>query len=77
MNLEKSKPKSTFETHIPKFIGIIVNLFESLEPRALENLSNGLCVPNYPTPPIFSDVPLIASNDWQGGMFKMAGHTTE
>ena len=43
MNLDKPKPKSTFETHIPKSIGIIVNLFESLEPRAYENLSNGLC----------------------------------
>ena len=63
MNLEKSKPKSTFETHIPKFIVIIVNLFESLEPRAYENLSNGLFVPNDPTLPIFCDVSLIASND--------------
>ena len=59
------------------YIGIIVNLFESLEPRAYENLSNGLFVPNDPTLPIFCDVSLIASNDWRGGMFKMAGHTTE
>ena len=77
MNLDKPKPKSTFETHIPKSIGAIVNFFESLEPRAFENLSNGLCVPNDPTLPMFCDVPLTASNDWRGGMFKMARHTTE
>ena len=63
MNLDKPKPKSTFETHIPKSIGAIVNFFESLEPRAFENLSNGLCVPNDPTLPMFCDVPLTASND--------------
>ncbi|KAK7847279.1 udp-glycosyltransferase 88b1 [Quercus suber] len=53
-------------THLPKSAGIIVNSFDSLEPRALETISNGLCVPDGPTPPIFCIGPLIASNERRG-----------
>lgn len=55
-----------FATHLPKSAGIIVNSFDSLEPRALEAITNGLCVPDGPTPPIFCIGPLIASNERRG-----------
>ncbi|KAF5178325.1 Udp-glycosyltransferase 88b1 [Thalictrum thalictroides] len=48
-------------SQIPKSKGIIVNSFESLEPRALEAISNGLCVPHAPTPPVYCIGPLIAT----------------
>ncbi|KAA8539973.1 hypothetical protein F0562_026665 [Nyssa sinensis] len=53
--------------HLPKAAGIIVNTFESLEPRALKAMLDGLCVPNEPTPPIYCIGPLIAANDRTGG----------
>ncbi|PIA35640.1 hypothetical protein AQUCO_03500178v1 [Aquilegia coerulea] len=46
--------------NIPKAQGIIVNSFESLEPRALKAIREGLCVPNSPTPPLYCIGPLIA-----------------
>ncbi|GLT65281.1 hypothetical protein SLA2020_377200 [Shorea laevis] len=44
-----------------KSAGIIVNTFESLEPRVLKAISDGLCVPDGPTPSIFCIGPLIAT----------------
>ncbi|KAJ8759514.1 hypothetical protein K2173_007131 [Erythroxylum novogranatense] len=49
-----------FCTQLPKADGIMVNSFDSLEPKALEVLSNNLCVPNGKTPPIYCIGPLIA-----------------
>ncbi|KAI9112911.1 hypothetical protein K1719_016025 [Acacia pycnantha] len=38
---------------MPKTVGIIVNTFEALEHRCLRAISDGLCVPNSPMPPIY------------------------
>jgi hypothetical protein len=46
-----------------KSAGIIVNTFESLEPRVIKAISDGLCVRDGPTPPIFCVGPLIASSN--------------
>lgn len=46
-----------------KSFGIIVNTFQSLEPRAITAISDGLCIPNAPTPPIYCIGPLIATNN--------------
>ena len=54
-------------SHLPKSAGIIVNSFDSLEPRILEAVSDGLCVLDGPTPPIFCIGPLIASNNNRSG----------
>lgn len=40
--------------------GIIINTFHSLEPRAITAISDGLCIPDAPTPPIYCIGPLIA-----------------
>ncbi|RVW94580.1 UDP-glycosyltransferase 88B1 [Vitis vinifera] len=53
--------------HLPKSAGIIVNTFEVLEARALKAISDGLCDPQSPTPPIFCIGPLIAADDRLGG----------
>ncbi|KAG5558684.1 hypothetical protein RHGRI_008590 [Rhododendron griersonianum] len=51
-------------THMPKSAGIIVNTFESLEPRAIKAISAGLCVPDEElTPPLYCIGPLVAAND--------------
>ncbi|KAI9112981.1 hypothetical protein K1719_016095 [Acacia pycnantha] len=44
---------------MPKTVGIIVNTFEALEHRCLRAISDGLCVPNSPMPPIYPVGPLI------------------
>ncbi|KAG5558685.1 hypothetical protein RHGRI_008591 [Rhododendron griersonianum] len=56
-----------FLNHMPKSDGIIVNTFEALEPRAVKAISDGLCVPNGVTPPVFCIGPLIASGEGRGG----------
>lgn len=43
----------------PKTAGIIINTFEALEPRCIRAISDGLCVPDGPTPPIYPLGPLI------------------
>uniref|UniRef100_A0A2N9HLW5 Glycosyltransferase n=1 Tax=Fagus sylvatica TaxID=28930 RepID=A0A2N9HLW5_FAGSY len=43
--------------------GIIVNTFEALEPKAIQAFSDGLCVPDAPTPPLYCIGPLIATNN--------------
>ncbi|KAJ6926201.1 UDP-glycosyltransferase 88A1-like [Populus alba x Populus x berolinensis] len=45
----------------PESAGIIVNTFVSLEARAVKTTSEGLCVPNKRTPPIYCIGPLIAT----------------
>ncbi|CAN1158526.1 UDP-glycosyltransferase 88B1 [Linum perenne] len=52
-----------FAALLPKSAGIIVNSFDSLEERAVKVISNGLCVPDGPTPPIYCIGPLIAGRD--------------
>ena len=56
-----------FFSQMPNSAGIIVNTFESLESKALKAISNGLCLPDRRTPPIFCIGPLIASDDHRGG----------
>ncbi|OVA02986.1 UDP-glucuronosyl/UDP-glucosyltransferase [Macleaya cordata] len=48
---------------LPRSQGIIVNSFESLEPRPIKAISDGLCVPDAPTPPVYYIGPLIASTN--------------
>lgn len=50
-----------------KSAGIITNTFESLEPKAIQALSEGLCVPDGPTPPVYCIGPLIAKNNERSG----------
>lgn len=45
----------------PESAGIVVNTFASLEARAVKTTSEGLCVPNKRTPPIYCIGPLIAT----------------
>ena len=42
--------------------GVIVNTFEALEPRSLKAISEGSCIPNGPTPPVFYVGPLVATH---------------
>ncbi|GFZ06426.1 UDP-glucosyl transferase 88A1 [Actinidia rufa] len=53
--------------HLPKSAGIIVNTFELLEPRAIKTISDGLCVPDEPTPPLYCIGPLIAADNRTSG----------
>ncbi|CAK9176927.1 unnamed protein product [Ilex paraguariensis] len=48
--------------NMAKSSGIITNTFESLEPRAVKAISEGKCITNGPTPPVYYIGPLIASN---------------
>ncbi|KAD4585947.1 hypothetical protein E3N88_23548 [Mikania micrantha] len=45
----------------PKSAGVIINTFDSLEPRAIKAITDGVCVPDNPTPPIYCVGPLVAS----------------
>uniref|UniRef100_A0A6N2N694 Glycosyltransferase n=1 Tax=Salix viminalis TaxID=40686 RepID=A0A6N2N694_SALVM len=45
----------------PESAGIIINTFESLESRAVKTASEGLCIPNDRTPPIYCIGPLITT----------------
>ena len=53
-------------THMAKSDGLLANTFESLETKAITALSNGLCVPDGATPPIFCIGPLISSSNQDG-----------
>ncbi|KAK9075363.1 hypothetical protein SSX86_003686 [Deinandra increscens subsp. villosa] len=44
----------------PTAAGIIINTFEALEPRAIKAITDGVCVPDRPTPPIYCVGPLVA-----------------
>ncbi|KAJ4962816.1 hypothetical protein NE237_022755 [Protea cynaroides] len=41
--------------------GIIINTFECLEPTVIKAITDGFCVPDAPTPPLYCIGPLIAS----------------
>ncbi|KAF8044096.1 hypothetical protein BT93_A2161 [Corymbia citriodora subsp. variegata] len=43
--------------------GIIINTFEKLEPRAVQAIRDGECVPGGPTPPLYCIGPLITSGE--------------
>ncbi|KAI3705755.1 hypothetical protein L1987_75996 [Smallanthus sonchifolius] len=45
----------------PKSAGIIINTFDSLEPKAIKAITDGVCVPDMPTPPIYCVGPLVAA----------------
>ncbi|XP_066355905.1 UDP-glycosyltransferase 88B1-like [Miscanthus floridulus] len=45
---------------MPDARGILINSFESLEPRAMRALRDGLCVPDRPTPPVYCVGPLVS-----------------
>ncbi|XP_022734355.1 UDP-glycosyltransferase 88A1-like [Durio zibethinus] len=47
--------------------GIIMNTFESIEPRAIKTIGDGLCVPDCSTPPIYCIGPFIANGGAAGG----------
>nr|BBC62110.1 glucosyltransferase 10 [Nemophila menziesii] len=46
-----------------KSCGIMMNTFESLEPKAVKALNQGLCTPGVQTPPLYFIGPLIATGD--------------
>ncbi|GJM93221.1 hypothetical protein PR202_ga09765 [Eleusine coracana subsp. coracana] len=46
---------------MPESNGILVNTFESLETRAVRALSDGLCVPDRVTPPVYCIGPLVSA----------------
>ncbi|XP_042507300.1 UDP-glycosyltransferase 88F3-like [Macadamia integrifolia] len=46
---------------LPKSKGIIVNTFESLESKVIKAITDGLCIPDVPTPPVYCIGPLIDS----------------
>ncbi|XP_057483475.1 UDP-glycosyltransferase 88B1-like [Actinidia eriantha] len=55
--------KSFFSTAIQmaKSSGIIANTWRAFEPRAIKTISDGLCTPNLPTPPVYYIGPLTAA----------------
>nr|BAI65910.1 UDP-sugar:glycosyltransferase [Forsythia x intermedia] len=56
-----------FSLHLPKSAGVIVNSFNSLEPKTLKAISEGSCNPDGATPPVFCVGPLLATEDQQSG----------
>ncbi|RWR82326.1 UDP-glycosyltransferase 88A1 [Cinnamomum micranthum f. kanehirae] len=53
-------------TALPRASGILINTFESLEPRAVEALRSGACIVDGRTPPIYCIGPLIAEAERRG-----------
>jgi UDP-glucoronosyl and UDP-glucosyl transferase len=59
----------TMSARMPDYDGIIVNTFASLEPRAVNAITTGKCVPpGRPTPHIYCIGPLIKSDEKHGGI---------
>nr|DAD29396.1 TPA_asm: hypothetical protein HUJ06_030864 [Nelumbo nucifera] len=56
-----------FTAHLPKSKGIIVNTFESLETIAIKVISDGVCLPDAPIPPVHYVGPLIADANERRG----------
>ncbi|MBA0744504.1 hypothetical protein Gogos_007119, partial [Gossypium gossypioides] len=54
-------------TCLPHLAGIVVNTFECLESKAIKAIRDGLCVPEYPTPPLYCIGPSIAYSTEHGG----------
>ncbi|OWM69454.1 hypothetical protein CDL15_Pgr013915 [Punica granatum] len=50
-----------FSSSLPRARGIILNTFDSLEPRALRAIADGDCVPSRTTPPVYCIGPLISN----------------
>ena len=59
-----------FATQVPQAAGIMINTFEFLESKVVRAISDGLCVPDNPTPPIYCIGPLILADDKRGGSSK-------
>ncbi|XP_024027539.1 UDP-glycosyltransferase 88A1-like [Morus notabilis] len=57
-------------TYYPKSDGLVINTFESLEPRAIKAISDGLCVPHAPTPPVYCIGPLITAKGKKGSQLE-------
>ncbi|KAJ3691191.1 hypothetical protein LUZ61_020355 [Rhynchospora tenuis] len=55
---------------IIKSDGILINTFESLEPKAISALREGLCVPSFNMPPVYSIGPLVTETQEK----EMEGH---
>ncbi|KAK2656972.1 hypothetical protein Ddye_010024 [Dipteronia dyeriana] len=53
--------------HLKKSAGIIVNTFESLEPKAVKALSNGNCILDHRIPPVYCIGPLTITTDQSTG----------
>lgn len=51
-----------FSLNVPKSSGVIVNTFNFINPGALEAISEGLCIADGPTPPVFCVGPLMDTN---------------
>ncbi|PWA82384.1 UDP-glycosyltransferase 88F3 [Artemisia annua] len=47
---------------LPKSSGIIVNTFDSLEPKPIRAITDGLCVKDQATPPLYCVGPLLADS---------------
>ncbi|CAJ1952964.1 unnamed protein product [Sphenostylis stenocarpa] len=47
----------------PKAAGFIINTFEALEPRSIKAISDGLCLPNSPTSPLYCLGPIVTTTD--------------
>ncbi|KAI3431873.1 EF-hand domain-containing protein [Psidium guajava] len=56
-----------FCDHLTKAEGILVNTFEALEPKAVELIASGACVPDAPTPPVYCIGPLIGDESSRAG----------
>ncbi|KAI3431876.1 EF-hand domain-containing protein [Psidium guajava] len=62
-----------FCDHMTKADGILVNTFEALEPKAVELIASGACVPDAPTPPVYCIGPLIADESSRAGDSTVGG----
>ncbi|KAJ6960841.1 UDP-glycosyltransferase 88A1 [Populus alba] len=56
-----------FAIQTPQAKGIIINTFELLESKVIKTISDGLCVPNNRTPPLFCVGPLILAEGQGAG----------
>ncbi|KAF7148517.1 hypothetical protein RHSIM_Rhsim03G0195300 [Rhododendron simsii] len=63
-DLEGIPYKSLFSAAIsmPKSSGVLTNTFTEFEPRAVKAISDGLCNPSLPTPPIYCIGPIVANS---------------
>ncbi|KAI6678595.1 hypothetical protein NL676_039391 [Syzygium grande] len=50
-------------TRLAESAGLISNTFEAIEPRATKAISEGLCVPDGRTPPVYCVGPLVVADD--------------
>ncbi|KAG6387721.1 hypothetical protein SASPL_152913 [Salvia splendens] len=55
-----------FSNEIPNSAGLIVNTFESLEPKPLQAIREGKCNPGGNTPPVFCVGPLLNTENQRG-----------